>query len=62
MKPSVDGWPLNTHANMYKLIYRGSLNVIGPHKIIGSGPTRRYDLFEIGMAFLEEVCHSGGGF
>lgn len=39
----------------------GSLNVIGPHKLIGTGSIRRCDFIQVGMALLEEVCHCGGG-
>ena len=39
----------------------GSLNVIGPHNLIRSGPIRRCGLIGVGMVLLEEVCHCGGG-
>ena len=40
----------------------GTLNVIGPQKLIGSGNIRRYGLVEVSMALLEEVCHCVVGF
>ena len=40
--------------------YCGSLNVIGPHKLIGSGTIRRCGLAGVGMVMSEEVCHCGG--
>ena len=39
----------------------GSLNVIAPHKLIGSGVIRRYSLVGVGVALLQEVCHCGNG-
>lgn len=36
-----------------------SLNVIIPHKSIGIDSIRRCGFVEVGMAFLEEVCHGG---
>lgn len=39
----------------------GSLNVIGPHKLIGSDTIRRCHLVGVGMALLEDVCHCRGG-
>ena len=42
--------------------YCGSLSVIGPHKLIGSGIIRRYGFAGEGVASLEEVCHYQGGF
>ena len=38
----------------------GSLNVIDPHKLIGSGIIRRCDLIGVGVALLEEMRHCGG--
>lgn len=38
----------------------GGLNVIGPHKPIGSGTIRRCSFVEAGVALLEEVRHYGG--
>lgn len=35
----------------------GALNMIGPE----SGTIRRYDLVELSMALLEEVCYFRGG-
>ena len=40
----------------------GSLNVNGPHKLIGSGSTRMCSFVGVDMVLLEEVCHCGGGF
>ena len=39
----------------------GSLNVTGPHILIGSGTIRRCGFVDVGMALLEEVCHCRGG-
>ena len=39
----------------------GSVNVIGPHKLIENDNIRRYGLVGVGAALLEEVCHYGGG-
>ena len=39
----------------------GSLNVIGPHQLIGSGTIRRWGFAGVGVALLEEECHCGGG-
>ena len=39
----------------------GSLNVIGSHKLIGSGTIRTCGPVKVGVALLEEVCHCGGG-
>lgn len=33
------------------------LNMLGPE----NGTTRRYGLVEVGVTFLEEVCHCGRG-
>ena len=40
----------------------GSLNVIGPYNLIGSGAIRRCGFVGVGVALLEEVCHCGAGF
>ena len=37
-----------------------SLNAIGSYKLIKSGIIRRCGFDGMGMALLEEVCHSGG--
>ena len=42
------------------LLY-GTLNVIGPHNLIGYGTIRRCGFVGVGMALLEEVCHCGCG-
>ena len=39
----------------------GSLNVIGSHKLIGSGTISRCGFVGVSVALLEEVCHCGGG-
>ena len=39
----------------------GSLSVIGPHNLIGSGTIRRCGFVGVGMALLEEVCDCEGG-
>ena len=39
----------------------GSLNVIGPHNLIGSGIIRKCGFVGVGIALLEEVCQCGGG-
>lgn len=38
----------------------GSLNVIGPYKLLGSGTIRRCGLVEVGVALMEEVHHCEG--
>lgn len=38
-----------------------SLNVIGPHNLIGSVTIRRCGFVGVGMALLEEVYYCGGG-
>ena len=38
----------------------GSLSIIGPHKLMGSGIIRRYGCVGLGVALLEEMCHCGG--
>ena len=40
----------------------GSLNVIGPYKLIGDGSPERFGLVEVGKVLLEEVCYCAGGF
>ena len=40
--------------------YCGGLNVIGPHKLIGSGGIRMCGLVGVGVALLKEVCHTWG--
>ena len=35
----------------------GGLNMLGP----GSGTVRKFNLFGVGVALLEEVCLCGGG-
>ena len=39
----------------------GSLNVTGPHKLIGSGTISRCGFAGVGVTLLEQVCHCGGG-
>jgi hypothetical protein len=41
----------------------GGLNRNGSHRLmsLNAWPTGRCGLVRIGMALLEEVCHSGGG-
>ena len=48
------------HTHTY--IWYGSLNVIGPHNLVGSGSStiRWCGFVEVGMALLEKVCHCGG--
>lgn len=40
----------------------GSLKVIGPHNLIGSGTIRRYGFVGVGMASLEKCASVGVGF
>lgn len=40
----------------------GSVTVISPHELIGSGTIRKYGLVGRGVAFLKEVCHHGKDF
>ena len=50
-------------AGMYYAYYLcGSLNVMGPPKIVGSGSTRKCSFVGIGVALLEKVFHCRGGF
>ena len=49
-KPELGMSPKNT----------GSLNVIGPHKLTGSGIIRKCGLVGVDMVLLEKVCHCGG--
>ena len=35
----------------------GSLNVIDPNKLRGSGNVGRYTLAEVGVALLKGLCH-----
>lgn len=54
--------PLFPNAGITGMLHQalwGILNVISPHKFIGSGTTRRCDF--VGMALLEEVQHCRGG-
>lgn len=39
----------------------GSLNIIGLHIPIVSGPIRRCGFVGMGMTLLEEMCHCRGG-
>ena len=38
----------------------GSLNVIGPHNLIGSGIIRRYSFVGVDMAMLEKMSLESG--
>ena len=49
------------HANTLEENRCGSLNVIGPHNLIGSGITGRCGFVRLGMILLKEMCHCGGG-
>ena len=40
----------------------GSLNVIGPHNLIGGGTFRKSELVGVGVVLLEVVCHLVEGF
>jgi hypothetical protein len=44
----------NSSRNLYTC---GGVNIFG----LGTGIIRNYDFVGIGVALLEEVCHSGGG-
>ena len=39
----------------------GSMNAITSHNLIRSGTIKRYDIFGVGMALQNKVCHCGGG-
>lgn len=53
-------FPIGTNLGFLKLLSNntirkcGSLNVIGPHKIMGSGTIKRCSFFRIGVALLGE--------
>lgn len=54
--------PLSPNAGSTGMLHQtlcGSLNVISPHRFMGSGTIRRCDF--VGMALLEEVQHCRGG-
>ena len=48
------------HLKELLLTICGSLNVIGPHKLIESSNMRRHDLVGVAMALLEGASHCGG--
>lgn len=45
-----------------RINYCGSLNVVGPYNLTGSGTGGKCGFVGVGMVLLQIVCHCGGGF